>query len=182
MRIRIDEIPDAGRFLHFQWDEDRLRHFMLPGDPRAVNLLRPVAVHLEIYKERDHLLIQGSLQGSLRVACDRCLETFTWPLEQNVEVFLVQEEGPEAEEDLELDLGDLEYEFFDGEVIDVDQLIAEQIFLALPFKTLCSEECRGICPRCGANRNLEDCRCENQGHRSPFAVLDAVKGKLPTKM
>ena len=48
MRIRIDEIPDAGRFLHFHWGEDRLRRFVLAGDPRAVSLVRPVAVQLEI--------------------------------------------------------------------------------------------------------------------------------------
>jgi uncharacterized protein len=182
MRIRIDEIPDAGRFLHFHWGEDRLQRFILPGDPRVVSLVRPVAVQLEIYKEQDHVRIQGSMQGALRVPCDRCLEIVTWPLEQKLDIFLIQEESPEVEEEIELDLGDLEYQFFDGEVIDIDQLVAEQIFLALPFKTLCSEECQGICPGCGANRNQEDCRCENQNQRSPFAVLEAVKGKLPTKI
>jgi uncharacterized protein len=179
MRVRVDEIPEAGRFLDFHWGQERLQPFIVPGDPHALNLVHPLVVQLEIHKEREHVHIAGSIRGSLRVTCDRCLETFAWPLEQTVDVFLIPGEEPEPDEEVELEFEELEYEFFDGEVINVDQLVAEQVFLALPFKTLCSEECQGICPSCGANRNLEKCRCGNQGQRSPFAVLNAVKGKLP---
>ncbi len=70
------------------------------------------------------------------------------------------------------------YEFFDGEVVEVDQLVAEQIFLALPVKVLCTDNCKGICPGCGANLNEEACRCKAGGRQSPFAKLKLIKTGL----
>ena len=75
----------------------------------------------------------------------------------------------------------MDYEFFDGEEIDIDLLVVEQIVLALPFKALCSEECKGICPHCGANLNLEPCQCAGKQADSPFATLQAIKQRLPDK-
>jgi uncharacterized protein len=179
MRIRVDEIPESGRFLHFHWDQDRLGQFLPPDDPFELELLHPVNVDLEINKGADHIRIQGSIKGVLQVACHRCLKPFPMPLDEQVEVFLVEEQKAPEEEEKELEEEDLEYEFFDGEVIEIDELVAEQIFLALPFKVLCSEGCRGLCPRCGANLNDEPCKCEQKGDNSPFARLKAIKDRLP---
>jgi uncharacterized protein len=63
-------------------------------------------------------------------------------------------------------------------VIEVDQLVAEQIFLALPVKVLCREDCKGICPGCGANLNEEACLCKAGGTQSPFAKLKLIKTGL----
>jgi uncharacterized protein len=83
----------------------------------------------------------------------------------------------EGEKELEPD--EIVCEFFDGEVIEVDQLVAEQIFLALPVKVLCSEDCKGICPGCGANLNEEACRCRADRGQSPFEKLKSIKQGLP---
>jgi uncharacterized protein len=183
MRIRVDEIPEAGRFLHFHWDESRLRQFQAPDDPLPVGLERPVQVDLEIQPHPDHLRIQGTLQALLRLSCHRCLESYSRLLDLSVDVFLVKEKqaAGSSEEEVELEADDLEYEFFDGEVVEIDLLVAEQIFLALPFKALCSEDCKGICPRCGANLNREACRCPKDQEGSPFAALRAIKQTLPGK-
>jgi uncharacterized protein len=182
MRIRIDEIPDAGRFLRFHWDESRLRHLLPPDDPMPIALERPVEVDLEIHKRPDHIRVTGKIQAALQIACHRCLEIYSLPLEQQVDAFLVKTERKEAsEEDLELEAEELEYEFFDGEVIDIDFLVAEQIFLVLPLKALCAEECKGICPRCGANLNVEVCSCPKKEQKSPFAGLRAVKLAVPDR-
>jgi len=93
-------------------------------------------------------------------------------------VFLVAEEELEPSEEIELDAKDLDYEFFDGVVIDLDSLVIEQIFLALPVKILCSDRCRGLCPHCGTNLNEESCDCERKTGKSPFAALEAVKAHL----
>ena len=181
MRIRIDEIPESGRFLHFHWDEERLKEYLPPEDPHGIALERPVNVDLEVLKERDHIHIRGSIKGVLRVFCHRCLEPFLWTLNETVDTFLVEEQSaPVDEEEVELEREDLEYEFFDGEVIEMDRLVAEQIFLALPVKSLCSETCRGLCPSCGANLNSESCRCEKKDKDSPFSVLESIKTQLPS--
>lgn len=178
MRIRVDEIPDSGRFLHFHWGEDRLRQFLPPDDPFDMELVRPVNVDLEIYKRPDHIRIVGAIQSDLRLVCHRCLEAFNWPFQEEVDVFLIEEVKAPQGEETELEVDELEYDFFDGENIEIDQLVAEQIFLVLPYKILCSETCKGLCSRCGANLNEEPCECDRLSKESPFAALEDVKGQL----
>jgi uncharacterized protein len=179
MRIRVDEIPDAGRFLHFHWDESQLSRFLPPDDPFEPRLDRPVNVDLEINKQPDHIRIRGSITGAVQVACHRCLSVFSRPLNEQVDIFLIPEERAPEEEETELEADEMDYDFFDGEVIEIDELVAEQIFLSLPLKVLCSDTCRGLCPGCGANLNEEPCRCEKKSADSPFAKLEAVKARLP---
>ena len=179
MRIRVDEIPESGRFLHFHWDDARLRQYLPKEDPFEYKLVRPVNVDLEIQKRSDHVRIQGTIKGALQVGCHRCLNGFLWPLDETVDVFLVEGEEPEPAEEIELEPNDLDYEFFDGVIIEIDQLVAEQIFLALPVKILCSENCRGLCPRCGINLNEEPCQCGKSAGSSPFAALETIKTRLP---
>jgi uncharacterized protein len=175
MRVRIDEIPDSGRSLAFHWDQQMLGRFVPPDDPFKVELLRPVNVLLQLDKHPDHVRITGSIKGTLQVSCHRCLKPFAFPLDEQVDIYLVTEAQMDRDDEKELDPDEMLYEFFDGEVIEVDRLVAEQIFLALPVKVLCSEDCRGICPGCGANLNEEPCRCAPGSSRSPFAGLRLVK-------
>ncbi len=179
MRIRVDEIPESGRTLRFHWDEERLRQFVPPGDPFNPKLVRPVNVVLHINRNPDHIRITGKIGGTLEVACHRCLRPFSFPLDEEVDVYLIEESRAPDEEEKELEDDEIVYEFFDGEAIEIDRLVAEQIFLALPVKVLCDEECKGICPRCGVNRNEEPCRCEAGVESSPFARLRSLKGELP---
>lgn len=179
MRIRVDEIPESGRIIHLHWDAERLNEFLPPEDPFELRLVRPVNADLEIQKRTDHIRITGSIRGVLEVNCHRCLKPFEWPFDEKVDVYLIEEQAAPEEDETELEREDLEYEFFDGAIIEIDQLIAEQIFLALPYKVLCSEDCKGLCPGCGANLNDEPCRCAKPGDGSPFAKLHALKKELP---
>lgn len=179
MRIRVDEIPESGRTLRFHWDEEKLRQFVPPDDPFNPKLIRPVNVVLNLSKHPDHIRITGTIDGPLEVSCHRCLTPFTFPLKETVDIYLMEEDRLPEEEETELESEELAYEFFDGEVIEVDQLVAEQIFLALPFKVLCSEECKGICPGCGANLNEESCRCKVDDRPSPFSKLRTILPGLP---
>jgi len=178
MRVRIDEIPESGRTLRFHWDEDKLRQFVPPDDPFKIKLLRPVNVVLNLNRRPDHIRITGKIVGVLEVSCHRCLRSFPLPLNEQVDIYLVPDERIPEGEEKELEPGELLYEFFDGEVIEVDRLVAENIFLALPVKVLCSEDCRGICPKCGANLNEEPCRCRADSRESPFTKLKLIKTGL----
>ena len=80
MRIRVDEIPDAGRKLHLHWDHSRLVPFIPEDDPFELQLPRPIQVEMELQKHPDHVRILGEIQGRLQVSCHRCLAAFEWPL------------------------------------------------------------------------------------------------------
>ncbi len=179
MRIRVDEIPESGRTLRFHWDQERFAEFLPPDDPFNLELIRPVNVVLNLNRHPDHIRITGKIEGRFEVSCHRCLKPVELPLNEQVDIFLIAEEQDSVDEEKELEREDLVYEFFDGEVIEIDQLVAEQIFLALPVKVLCSEECKGICPGCGANLNDEKCKCKVDDRKSPFAKLAAIKSGLP---
>lgn len=175
MRVRVDEIPESGRSFSFQWGQEMVDRFVPADDPFGLKLLGPVNVALFFDKRLDHIKITGTIKGVLEVACHRCLNPVALTHDEKVDIYLVTEGQSEREEEKELEADELFYEFYDGEVIEVDVLVVEQIFLALPVKVLCREDCRGICPGCGVNLNEEACRCKSRGSRSPFAKLRLLK-------
>jgi len=179
VRIRVDEIPESGRTLRFHWEQDRLKQFVPSDDPFNLDLIRPVSVVLNLDKRQDHIRITGKIEGHLKVGCHRCLKPFPLLLNENVDIYLVEVDRMPKEGEKELERDETAHEFFDGEVIEVDHLVAEQIFLALPVKVLCSEDCKGICPGCGANLNEEPCRCKAERGQSPFEKLKSIKEGLP---
>ncbi len=106
------------------------------------------------------LRVDLSVNTVALLSCSRCLRSF--PFRVAVEGrFTLCRLSPEvaAKEELELSLVDLDTGYFEGEEIDLSELVHEQIVLSFPMKPLCHEECRGLCPKCGADRNLEPCQC-----------------------
>jgi len=175
MKIRVDEIPESGRLLHVHWTQERLERMLPPNDPKGFSLARPLNVDLEIHKKPDHLEVTGSITGKLTLTCDRCLDEYPSEMVRTVRVLLFRESVSPREEEVELEPDELEYEFFDGEILDVDRMIAEEVFLELPLRFLCSEDCRGLCPGCGANLNHEPCLCRTRKVPSAFEALRNLK-------
>ena len=179
MRVRVDEIPESGRFIHYHLTRERFNELFTGEEQPPFTLESPLNVDLEIIRHPDHIRVEGTLRAGLDMTCGRCLTRYPWVLDEKVEVFLFEKVSAPHEEEVELEDEELDYEFFDGEVIDVDQLVAEQIFLAVPLKSLCTEDCKGICSRCGANLNEGECECGDQSGNNPFTVLADLKRKLP---
>ena len=87
------------------------------------------------------------------------------------EDYLVQQADELTEDDLDLTV-------FDGEVVDIDALVTEEILLTVPDHILCKDDCKGICPGCGADRNSVDCGCETAEVDPRWAGLkELVNGK-----
>jgi uncharacterized protein len=115
------------------------------------------SVRLE--KHGRDILVRGALKGRLQLACSRCLEEFSWPVDVDFDLLLVPSPGSMPGEDEELSTADLDVDYYSGETVDVEPIIREQIILTVPLKPLCAEDCKGICPSCGAVLNLEACAC-----------------------
>jgi uncharacterized protein len=106
--------------------------------------------------------VRGTLAARLRVECGRCLEPYEAPVEQNLDLFYLpreKERPQDQDEEVELSDRDVVVGFYDGDQLDLGEVVREQVFLALPLKRLCREDCRGLCPTCGKNRNAGDCGC-----------------------
>jgi uncharacterized protein len=132
------------------------------------------------------LLLEGELSGALELACSRCLTRYRAPIRERFRLVLepagdrvpADPEGAAALARDGLVLADeLESGWFRGPEIQLDRFVGELLALAVPVQPLCREDCRGLCPRCGIDRNVERCDCHEARPASPFAVLAALRGE-----
>ena len=103
--------------------------------------------------------IQGRYFGTLEADCDRCLALATYPLDVSFDLFYRPPLDNPAADEIKIDEAETEIGFYEGLGIELADVIKEQIILALPMQKVCREECMGICPVCGANRNEVACEC-----------------------
>ena len=120
---------------------------------------------LDLYADGTHAFAAGTFKGYVRVACSRCVEPVRLDIDERVRLtFMPPEELPAddavAEEGEELAEGDLDTFAFDGEKVDLEPFLREQIVLAVPFAPLCREDCKGLCAQCGVDLNSGTCACE----------------------
>ncbi len=106
--------------------------------------------------------VSGHVATRMEIACDRCLETTVLPLEADFSLlyrpaFLSPEQREIAVEESEAEVG-----FYEGEGLDLGDVLREEILLLLPMQRVCREDCKGICPVCGQNRNQVDCQCHQE--------------------
>jgi uncharacterized protein len=136
-------------------------------------VVAPVTLRLKVHKDRDRFRVVGNVSTTLELACSRCLEPFTLPVESEFDVrYLPQSENTGEEREVEED--DLSDAFYRDDVIDLRQLMEEQFYLALPMKPLCREDCKGLCPNCGTNWNVASCDCQVRWEDPRLAGLKAL--------
>ena len=120
----------------------------------------PIDYALTIQKMGDNLHIWGPVHATLRLTCDRCLEGFTLPVDAQMNVELAPKgDAPKAAE-MELRGDEMNLEYYEGDELELDPYVFEEVMLAVPIKVLCNEACKGICPECGKNRNGGECVCK----------------------
>lgn len=105
--------------------------------------------------------ITGRLTGTMGADCDRCLGPASYPLDSSFDLFYRPPPQVETEE-LKIDEGEAEIGFYEGLGLELADVVKEQILLAMPMQRVCSENCKGICPLCGANRNEVNCECQEK--------------------
>jgi DUF177 domain-containing protein len=131
-------------------EDDRLR------------ILNPLTVAGEIQREDRRVKVKGTVVAQLQVECDRCLRPVELPVDSRFKLEYISVEDYKRQQGVELTEEDLDITVFDGEIIDIDELVTEELLLAVPAHVLCKDSCKGICPVCGADRNLAECGCETR--------------------
>jgi uncharacterized protein len=145
------------------------------GRDQLLGIDTPIEVKIKIYRAGDKYVLDGDLSGGLQVLCDRCLEPYHWELRSAFRVFLALPIGETDRAEVELAEEDLEVNFIRGEEIDLDEIIREQIYLSLPMKSLCRENCTGLCPTCGNDLNAGNCQCHREQGHPAFLKLKNLK-------
>jgi uncharacterized protein len=147
-----------------------------PGDDQILGLDGPLHVRVKVSKAADKFLVQGTIRGGIRIRCDRCLEPFHKKVESQLHVTLVVPREGSDQEEIELLDEDMEVDFVKGDAVDLSDVIREQIYLSLPMRSICKENCRGLCPVCGANLNETSCPCRKAESPPAFSKL-RLKGE-----
>jgi uncharacterized protein len=168
MQIRVSEIPDEGLRLLDPAALGAIYH-----DPTCT--LDTVSLLVE--RRNQTVAVTGSFEATAHQACGRCLEPLVTRVAPAVDLQIVpQPSGRQG--DIELGRDDLEVDFYKGDLLDVGGLLRSETDLALPMKPLCRPDCRGLCPVCGGNKNVTECRCDPRGPDPRLAPLEALR-RLP---
>ncbi|HEX7294502.1 MAG TPA: DUF177 domain-containing protein, partial [Pyrinomonadaceae bacterium] len=119
----------------------------------------------------NEVFVNGHVDARAEVECDRCLKPIELPVNADFELEYITGSEYESSAAAELTEAEMSVSVFDGEALDVDEIVKEQILLAVPTRMLCREDCKGICPQCGTNRNTGECNCETKEIDPRWAAL-----------
>jgi uncharacterized protein len=156
MRIELENAEDSGgRFSETYKDEE------LAFEESELRLVEPVQVKGRIRRNNGQVEISGELHTKVAIPCGRCLKEVQLPIDVEFAERFAGSVSWRNEEQHELSPEDLDLGVVD-EAVELYDLVKEEILLALPGHVLCNESCKGICPDCGADRNLADCGCESR--------------------
>lgn len=145
---QIARVPGASLPFDFELD---LSDFEWNGEKPVVN---PIRVEGVVRNMAGAMLLEARLSSELSLVCDRCAKPFVKKQTVEYETLLASElENGENDEIVLLDK---------DEQLDLDELMSDVFILNLDTKNLCSEDCKGLCPGCGVDLNVEPCRCKRE--------------------
>jgi uncharacterized protein len=173
MRIEVENLTAAGQpFAHAYAPEE------IELEDDGARLTSDATVEGSASRKGEEIRLRGEIRTEAELLCDRCLTPALVPLSVVFDTsFIPQEIDAEKGEHVELLAEDLALASYEGDAVDLDELVREQILLALPSRRLCREDCQGLCQKCGADLNAGHCSCE-QGEFDPrWAALAGLKDK-----
>lgn len=170
IRLRFSEIPTTG-------SRYELTGFSSPDlwDGVVVKQLLTAECTLK-RKTEDKVIMWGRVHVIVSVVCDRCLAPFDVEMDAPMQILfeLANSESWQIKE-MECKGEDLDTVLLDEPIVDIVDAFRQHIVLSLSEKRLCSEECKGICPHCGGDRNRTACSCFESRRESPFSILNSIK-------
>jgi uncharacterized protein len=174
MKLRVEDITAEAKELAFAESESEINRVLSQGPIREYHVEGPVRVKITYYRAGMDLFFAGDIEAHSGAVCARCAEDFELPNTRQFRFVLSpRNAGFKAERGLRDE--DLEFSLYDGAEVDLGPLIREQIILGLPTRPLCTDDCKGLCPRCGANRNRVQCACVEKPQGPRLDVFRSLK-------
>jgi uncharacterized protein len=179
-------------FISIQALEDKPLDFQEEFRPQAVDLGPEIEQQsplrawgrAELVEEHEgrrviqDIRVVGRFSTRIALKCARCLEPVATDLESSFDL-LYRPRGIERRgEESSISQAETEIGFYSGEGLRLEEVLAEQVLLAVPQRSLCREDCRGLCPVCGRNRNREPCDCAPPAGDARWAALGKIRDRL----
>lgn len=125
-------------------------------------------------REESRIRARGKIKTTVSLVCVRCADPFEFKVNSTFDIILFPIEMM-SDKGTSLNPDDMEYIFYEGDQIDVEKILSEQVNLFIPTNPICSSQCRGICPTCGINLNRGTCNCEEPRHSITFLFEKSTK-------
>lgn len=177
MKINTYNLPHEGLVLDFVEKPEVFPVLTEMAKAGECLFSGPVSVYLQVQQIQGLISATGRLTTSVKLDCSRCLKTFESQLSTPLKlIYSRQPSEPDEiadsdQHETELSIEQMGLIYFQGDEIDLNPALQEQMVMALPIKPLCQQDCKGLCPHCGIDRNTSQCNCHRQSIASPFAKL-----------
>jgi uncharacterized protein len=162
-KIRFDETLEPGQI---EFASENLEQ---------VSPLHAVGSAEVLKNSGGEIRIQGRYTLELKAICDRCLVETRFPLDAGFDLFYQPASVIARDEEIEIDAGEAEIGFYEDGGLELEDVLREQVLLALPMQRVCSENCKGICPVCGKNRNQSACDCPTRSADDRWVAFRDLK-------
>ncbi len=179
MEIHIEQITGDGLALEFEEIAESfpvLAEMVTNGE---CEFQAPIKSTLRALRIEDMVEVAGDIETPVLLPCSRCLQLFETKLKSNFALTFTRRTADVMDElepqEVELSAEDMGLVYFHGDIINLKKTIQEQVIMEFPLKALCRQDCKGLCPKCGADLNAEACECERTSTPGKFAVLKNLK-------
>lgn len=141
----------------------------------TAKIIGQVAAKGEVYRRIAQTDVRGHINAAVLMDCVRCLQPVERKVSIDFDVSYVDPEHFAADREKEVSGSDLETDVLSGESLDLKDVVREQILLDLPARVFCSDNCKGLCQKCGANFNLVTCNCQADEVDPRWSALKNLK-------
>lgn len=165
----------------FRSPQERVERTFEPGrfvsEDDDFRVVAPVELAADVHKDGRKFRLAGSVKTTLETPCSRCLEAFAIPVDAAFDLMFLPHSETPSEGEKEVDDDDVGVSYYRDDEIDLGDVMREQFYLAMPMKPLCRPDCQGLCPVCGANRNVVDCECKSEWVDPRLEPLRNLRGQ-----
>jgi uncharacterized protein len=125
--------------------------------------------------------LRGNFSGNFQVPCARCVEPVEIPLAAEFDLIFRPAVADSDPTERSITAPETEIGYYLKDSLSLEDVLREQVLLSLPVRTLCKPDCKGLCPRCGANRNSQTCTCE-EGPKDPrWEALSGLRSQIKSR-
>jgi uncharacterized protein len=174
-KIRIDAIAPEGRDVRFGFDTKDVNAELLERSVTDARLAGDLEGEARLLRSGTEVYVIGKVWAQASLTCARCLAVFDAPVKGDFHLAMSQKAVPQEEGGGEAEFPEEDLDPIYGEEIDLAEIAMEQLVLALPPYPVCRPDCKGLCPRCGADLNVEPCDCSAKQVDPRLAVLAGLK-------
>jgi uncharacterized protein len=122
--------------------------------------------------------LKGRYAGQFQLPCARCVEPVEIPISSDFDLIFRPVGTDAGPSERSISAPETEIGYYQRDSLLLEDVLREQVLLSLPVRTLCKPDCKGLCPRCGRNRNLEACSCEEGPSDPRWEALAGLRSRI----